>query len=467
MARLEPSGADDRNTGSDGSWRPRGTPARLIIVNSKGSGAPSGWAERLAAAWPDASALPDIELWSTDDLEARVSTSDGADAVFDDAGVVIVLDGAGASGRVSRFADVLERHAASVVFIAHDDAAAARAARSGMLSRRGMAAIGAGDWRGDGSDTGPDERAARAASVLHGMGQRQPMVRRVLNELRIVQRASDNVRGELDRLESELREAARMQQDFAHRGLPDVPGLDLRAVYRPAGHVSGDVFDVERLDESRVGIFLADAAGHGVPAAMLTLFISRALPKVERSGRAARIVPPGEALARLNHDFTSRGGPADRFATAVYAVYDAETRRMTVAGAGHPAPILAGAGVGDGMGHERVETDGPLLGVFPDATFAETTIELPPGRSLVLFSDGWEVAFPKPNADHHELRVPTQTYLDRLGTLGRACGKGEGERAIGDMLGMLDSQAGSLHQPDDVTALVITGAEAGEVKNAA
>lgn len=412
------------------------------MVVAKGADG-TGFAERVAASWADPAVLPDLERWTIGELESGLRAITPTTSSLDDAGVIVLLGpgGAGSDRGVLRLADLLEQHNAPAVFVAPTEAAAARAARTGMLTRRGMVAI-----------SGEDD-AERAAVLIQGMAARQPLVRRLAAEAGMSQRTLSGAQSELGRLEGELREAARVQQNFSHRMLPDIEGLDVGAVYRPAGHVSGDVFDIEVLDRDRVGIFLADAAGHGVPAAMLTLFISRALPKTERSGGRTRIIPPGEALARLNHDFACRGGNTDRFATAVYAIYDTQARTMTVAGAGHPAPLL----IGPDTDTERVETDGPLLGVFPDATFAESTVELPEGRSVVLFSDGWEVAFPKDGADEHELKLPTQTYIDRLSSLARACASGGSQEAVSDMLRALDGQAGSLHQPDDVTALVLTG----------
>jgi len=422
-----------------GTPSPRATPSRVLIVTTGGGDAPTGWIERLAAAWPETDSLPDLELWSSDELDAGLPNRPRLGATLEDAGVVVLVGGGEAE--VARLADRIEAHAVPAVFVARDAAAAGRSARRAMLARRGIPAI-----------SGEDD-AERSAAMLHAIARRQPLVSRLIAESRVAQRQLAGALGELEKVEGELREAARVQQNFAHRRMPTIDGLDIGTIYRPAGHVSGDVFDVEVLDDHRIGFFLADAAGHGVPAAMLTLFISRALVKVERSGDRPRVVPPGEALARLNHDFAARGGPTDRFATAVYGVYNTKTREARIAGAGHPPPIVAGPDAPT----ERVETDGPLLGVFPDATFTEAVVSLPPGRSLMLFSDGWEVAFPPDDADAHTLRLPTQTYLDRLERLGVECARDGVGNAVADLTGVLDHQAGSLHQPDDVTALILTG----------
>ena len=79
----------------------------------------------------------------------------------------------------------------------------------------------------------------------------------------------------MTRLDEELRLAAKLQQDFLPKQLPQVGPIHFHSLFRPAGYVSGDLYDVMRLDEKRVGFFPVDAVGHGMPAALLTMFIKR------------------------------------------------------------------------------------------------------------------------------------------------------------------------------------------------
>ncbi|MBL4590455.1 MAG: serine/threonine-protein phosphatase, partial [Phycisphaerales bacterium] len=141
-------------------------------------------------------------------------------------------------------------------------------------------------------------------------------------------------------------------------------------------------------------------------------------------------------------------GSNSRFATAVYGIYDNRNCELTIAGAGHPAPILVRA---DGSGVERPESTGPLLGVFPDIEFGETTLKMRPKDVLVLFSDGFEVAFPKHDAVGDDRKRPTERYIGALTQAGKTGGLLE--HAINTLEGQLDAQLGSLHQPDDITAL--------------
>ena len=212
-------------------------------------------------------------------------------------------------------------------------------------------------------------------------------LRRQLGE---AQRRAAQLDEHLSRLNSELRLAGRLQRDFLPKVLPHVGPARFASVFRPAGHVSGDCYDVFRLDEEHVGFYVADAVGHGVPAALLTMFIRHKLTtKQIVPGCGYRLLSPGETLAKLNADLLDEGLSADTFATAVYGTIDVTTRRVTLARAGHPAPfVLTAAGL-----ITPVDCDGGLLGVTPDEVYDEASFDLSAGDRLLLYTDGVEVAF--------------------------------------------------------------------------
>ncbi len=203
----------------------------------------------------------------------------------------------------------------------------------------------------------------------------------------------------LSRLDGELRLAGRLQRDFLPRSLPRVGPARFAALFRPAAHVSGDFYDVMRLDEDHVGFYVADAVGHGVPAALLTMFIKHTLAtKQIGPGDRYRLLSPAESMARLNVSLLEQGLSGSTFATAAYGIVDVHTGRVTLARGGHPSPLRLGA---DGT-VTPVECDGGLLGILPDETFTETTFTLAAGDRLLLYTDGVEVAFAEASADSLE-----------------------------------------------------------------
>ena len=296
-----------------------------------------------------------------------------------------------------------------------------------------------------------DAGVERIAHVLYALGERQEIVHTLARDLRVAHCSQGGLRGEMDKLHEEMNLAASVQRELLPRAMPKVEGLSFATMFRPVGYVSGDIYDLRQIDEHRVGFFLADAVGHGVPAALLTVALSRGLVTSDRDGDRWRVLEPFEVLRRLNLDLCERQQGGTRFATAVYGLIDGRTRRLTIAGAGHPPPLIFGSG-----GVRRLETEGPLLGVFEEAVFDQVTVDLIPGETLVLYTDGMESAFPsrETGANFHK---PTTGYLKHLHELARAAGAPGGSLEDATrVLGMLiDDQAGSLHQVDDITTLAI------------
>ena len=302
---------------------------------------------------------------------------------------------------------------------------------------------------------------AQAAVILWTLAQRQPAIQQLANELRITELSISSVNNEMLKLHEELASAASIQREYMPKALPEIDDLDMGIVYRPASYVSGDIYDIVELDEHHTGFFLADAVGHGVPAALMTMVITQGLHKTEGKGENLRIVEPAEALRKLNLTMTKNAGEQARFATAVYAIHDKRDNTITVAGAGHPPALLVRSTTGE---VEQIESQGPLLGVFAELEFSQSTHQLSPGDVFIIYSDGFEVAFPKAGAQGDECKRPTLTYLKELADAGS--GEGTLEQAIATLEEHLDAQSGSLHQPDDVTALFVSCAGSLETTSA-
>ena len=239
-----------------------------------------------------------------------------------------------------------------------------------------------------------DYPAPPAQAVDHGeLLCRLEAMQAEVDALREQTEAGDRAARAVDR---ELRLASRLQRDFLPKRLPEVGRVRFGRLYHPAGHVSGDTYDVRRLDEHNVGLYLADAVGHGLPAALLAMFLHNAL-RTKRIGRGGRygLVPPGEAVRELNESLAGQDLDDATFATAVYARVDAESGRVDFASAGHPAPLLL-RGTGEATEVSEVAGDGALLGVLADEEYADVTVDLSPGDRMIFYTDGVETAFVRP-----------------------------------------------------------------------
>ncbi len=297
------------------------------------------------------------------------------------------------------------------------------------------------------------------APMLYALSTRQQFVSGLMREVAIMQRCQAGVRSEVERMHEELHLAAGVQHEFTASPLPTIDGLKVNVLYRPVNAVSGDIYNIRQVDDETIAFFVADAVGHGVPAALLTMILTNSLItadvlRVDGRGVPVRLSPP-EVLSRLNQRLVDGSMHTGRFATGLYGLLNTRTGHVTVAGAGHPAPVILGR-----CGIRELETTGPLLGVFPDAEFDCATTTLHPGETLLLYTDGLEAAFPRlkhasppsvPStsiASRHVEQLRMVFHEERRAMDAAAC--------MGQLEALLDEQSGSLHQADDITVIAMS-----------
>ena len=189
------------------------------------------------------------------------------------------------------------------------------------------------------------------------------------------------------RLDSELRLAQKLQASFLPQSLPEIAGVTFATKFVSSGRVAGDFYDIFRLDEAHVGFYIVDAIGHGVPAALLTVFIKKGIKTKEIRGNSYRIIPPDEVLTNLNNDLISEDLSESPFVTICYCVYNTNSHTLDYARGGHPYPLLISI---DGT-YRNLEAEGSLLGIVEER-FKSEKLSLSPGDKLVLYSDGVDAA---------------------------------------------------------------------------
>ncbi|MCK5171877.1 MAG: serine/threonine-protein phosphatase [Planctomycetes bacterium] len=213
----------------------------------------------------------------------------------------------------------------------------------------------------------------------------------------------------------QLKMAGQVQRSFLPQTLPDNNRLRWSVIFEPADWVSGDIYDVARLDETHIGFYIADAVGHSMPAALLTMFLKQALTMRQTTGNNYRIFEPAEVIANLNQAMAAQQLTGCLFATCCYCLLDTETHKLSFARAGHPYPILMRK---DKL-PEQLETTGGLLGVFEESQFEQGEIQLDPGDKLFLYSDGCESIVGACNDDggfvfQQDFSAITTADIDRL-----------------------------------------------------
>ncbi|MCZ7461985.1 SpoIIE family protein phosphatase [Streptomyces sp. WMMC940] len=171
-----------------------------------------------------------------------------------------------------------------------------------------------------------------------------------------------------------------LQTGLLPRSLPRVPGLEITARYRPAGHgmdIGGDFYDLIHAPTATTAA-IGDVQGHNSDAAALMGQVRAAVHAHATAGTS-----PGELLARTNRLLTDLD--AGRFTSCLIAQLDLARHRARLATAGHPPPLLRHPG---GRTEVLPLPPGLLLGIDPDADYRTTELPLPPGAVLVLYTDG-------------------------------------------------------------------------------
>jgi sigma-B regulation protein RsbU (phosphoserine phosphatase) len=190
------------------------------------------------------------------------------------------------------------------------------------------------------------------------------------------------LRHQADTMQADLHRAGIIQRALLPSAAPRLSDFHVRALYRPSENVGGDLYDVVRLDDRCVALLLADAAGHGLCAAMLAVLFRSQLPLVDCDSGLPR--EPRDVLGAANRALCDALPSPGLFLTAAYCVLDTQTREAVIASAGHP-PLLWRR---QRHGIERILHTGPALGIHRDADFAQQRIDLDPGDSLLFYSDG-------------------------------------------------------------------------------
>ncbi|MCL4178699.1 MAG: SpoIIE family protein phosphatase [Verrucomicrobia bacterium] len=217
--------------------------------------------------------------------------------------------------------------------------------------------------------------------------------------------------------------------------LPADPRVAIEMRYQPRDIVGGDFYRVEPLGADRYGLLVADATGHGVSAALYTLLL-RSLWEEHRSD----LETPVRFMQVVNQRVQALMREGPHFGTALYAVYDAAQGELRLVRAGHPAPLLFRA-------HGTVESIGetnPALGIFPNARYRETLLELAVGDALLLYTDGATELF---DVGDHELGLEGLQQLVHAQSVAGQSG--------GFHLDQLEEQllrfSNEVHLPDDLT----------------
>lgn len=173
-----------------------------------------------------------------------------------------------------------------------------------------------------------------------------------------------------------------LQQSILPSRLPRVPGIDASSVYLPAvgdAEIGGDYYDLFTAPDGRVVVTIGDVCGKGVEAATKTSMIKYAIRGMVVAG-----LDPERVLAELNA-MLMETGDAGNIVTLWIGYLDTTTGALSYANAGHPPALVLDPATGR---IARLETTGALLGAVGDTDWAQASLEMTPGGTLLLYTDG-------------------------------------------------------------------------------
>ena len=239
---------------------------------------------------------------------------------------------------------------------------------------------------------------------------------------------------EKQKLQEQLKVAREIQEGLLPKKIPQVAGIEIRALIRFCLDVAGDYYDVMHFPDGRVTMAIADVAGKGVGPALLMANLQASLRTAQEMGSSL-----SESAKRINN-LVCDNTPSDLFITFFIASIDPSRNTLRYVNAGHNPPVL----LKENGDHALLSRGGLLLGVKKNITYETGSVDFMPGDSLFMFTDGVTEAMNDMEEEFGEKRL--------LKVLGRNSGG-----SLGDIIDSVERAVeefhGSSHYADDFTLL--------------
>jgi sigma-B regulation protein RsbU (phosphoserine phosphatase) len=248
-----------------------------------------------------------------------------------------------------------------------------------------------------------------------------------------------------EKMNREIEIAREVQERLFPQRLPAIAGIDYSGACRPALGVGGDYYDFLPLPNGDLGVAVGDVSGKGIAAALLMASLQASLrgQALMGHGDLARLMTN---VNQLVYDTT----PSNRYATFFYGQYHRDARIFRYVNAGHNPPIVLRR-ASDGPVHViRLETGGPVVGLFPNTPYQEGSLAMEPGDLFVGFTDGISEAMNREDEEWGEERLipAVAIYADRSAA-----------EIIPSLMADADRFASGAPQHDDMTLVVVKMSE--------
>ncbi|OGJ90948.1 MAG: hypothetical protein A2268_09920 [Candidatus Raymondbacteria bacterium RifOxyA12_full_50_37] len=184
--------------------------------------------------------------------------------------------------------------------------------------------------------------------------------------------------------DADLRAAQEIQRSLIPKTIPENIKLDIAALFSPTKQIGGDYYDFIKIDDTHIGVIVADVSGKGVTGG-LVMSVMRTIMRMISSNNYS----PKHVLRELNHGVEIAVREKHMFITVLYSIFDTLNRKVTVCRAGHNPFIICSGGSGDIVCHKP---QGIALGIIDSESFdrltEEITVSYEPGDTIFLYTDG-------------------------------------------------------------------------------
>jgi sigma-B regulation protein RsbU (phosphoserine phosphatase) len=258
-------------------------------------------------------------------------------------------------------------------------------------------------------------------------------------------------------LEHELDLAREVQESLFPAEIPALPGIRVAALNQPARIVSGDLYDIIRVDDHRMVVVCADVSGKGVAAALLAAQVQSYFRAMVQAASVVRSVLESASVSadvfrslgslpllvvrQLNTTACRHMRLSGRYATLFFAEIDGRDGSVHYVNAGHNPPLL----LAPGSDVELLSAGGPPVGLLAEATYEAGTVTVPADGTLLMYTDGVIEA-----RDRHDEEFGLPRLIDLC-----TAARGEVAQLVPRILEAVETWSGGLESADDITLLAV------------
>ncbi len=247
-----------------------------------------------------------------------------------------------------------------------------------------------------------------------------------------------NEAAQRERMNREIEIAREVQQRLFPQRVPEMKGVSLAGMCRPALAVGGDYYDFIEMEDGRLGLAIGDVSGKGISAALLMASLRASLRGMTLDG-SKDLAKTMQRVNQLVYEASSH----NRYATFFFATYDPATGALRYVNAGHNPPVLMRAGDGSTL---QLETGGLVVGLLSVAQYQEDCVMVKAGDVLLTYTDGISEAMTSDEEEWGE---------ERMTAAAEGARKGSAEDILQAVFRAADDFTAGAPQHDDMTLLVM------------